>query len=217
MRDKQYVTIEIGSGKESAAIALTEFSPEILMRFSVLLQREVKLDSALDLYLRTVALSYKAQKNDADKTEHAAKRYRQRKAAKSVQKALDAIDQLHTGDVLPFVIEGGDEAYNKFRALTRLLECWSPFMATVAKRRLPRGREESDLLTNSCGCLKAIYEEYSGQIATHNTMLEGVDAGKPLSPFGQFAVTFFKYVDPAISPGDLREPLARAVWPSRKK
>jgi hypothetical protein len=211
------VTIEIGSGNEPAPITLAEFRPQVLERFSEMLQCELKPDDSLDLDLRTVAMSYEAQKNDTNKTARAAKRSRQRKAANAIQKALEAINQLQTGDVVPFVVEGGDKAYDKFRALTRLLEHWSPVMDRVAERKLPRAREENDLLTNTCGWLKSIYEESSGEIATHNTMSEGIDVGQPLSNFGLFVVTFFEHADPSISPADLRESLARVVWPSRKE
>lgn len=106
MRDSQHVTIEINPGEKSAPITLAEFPSEILKRFSEILQCELKPDSSLDLDLRTVATSYQAQKNDTNKTARAAKRSRQRKAAKTTQKALDAIGQLQTGDVVPLIIEG---------------------------------------------------------------------------------------------------------------
>lgn len=217
MSQRKHVTVEITSENDSEPITLAEFPSDVLEQFSNRLQCEVTSGNALDLSLRTVALSYQAQKNDTNKTARAAKRARQRKVAKATQKALEAINELRMDDVMPFIIEGGVEAYDKFRALNRLLEHFSPVINGVATRELPRAREENDLLTNTSGWLKSIYEESSGQIATHNTMSGGVDVGQPLSNFDLFVVTFFEHVDPSISPGDLRESLARAVWPSRKE
>lgn len=117
---------------------------------------------------------------------------------------------------MPFVMEGGHNAYNKLRALSRLLEHWAPVMQEVAARKLPRGREERDLLTSTCGWLKFIYEEQTGEPATHNTMVSGIDTGKPMSPFGRFVATFFEHADPSVTASMLVEPLRHVVWPSRR-
>lgn len=217
MTDPEYFTINVSSGEESSTpIKLPEFPPETLHRFSEFLQTMIVPHGALDLNLRTVALSYRSQKNDTGETNRAAKRQRQRKAARTVSKALGAVDQLQAGDIVPFVMAGGDDAYKKLRALNRLLEHWAPVMQEVAARRLPRGREERDLLTSTCGWLKFIYEEQTGEPATHNTMTLGIDIGQPVSPFGRFVTAFFEHVDPSVTASMLVEPLRQVVWPSRR-
>ena len=217
MTDPEYFTIDVNSGEESSTpIRLPEFPPETLHRFSEFLQSTIVPHGALDLNLRTAALSYRAQKNDTGETDRAAKRQRQRKAARTVNKALDAVDRLQTGDIVPFVMAGGADAYKKLRALNRLLEHWAPVMQEVAARKLRRGREERDLLTNTCGWLKFIYEEETGEPATHNTMGSGVDNGAPVSPFGRFVTVFFEHADPSVTASMLVEPLRQVVWPSRR-
>ena len=217
MPNSEYVTIDLTSGNARAVpIQLPEFPTNIVLQFSKLLQCDVVSNGSLDLALRTVAFSYQAQKNNTRETERGAKRSRQCKAATAVNKALEAIDQLQTGDIVPFVEEGGDDAYKKLRALSRLLEHWSPIMSKFAKRRLPRGREESILLNNVCGHLKMIFEEYSGQLATQTTWKNTEYTGLPTSLFGLFVTVFFDHVDKQVHPRHLVEPLKKAVWRRRK-
>lgn len=196
---------------------LPSFPPNRRATLSTHLGKEITEDSVIDLELRTAAFSYSGRKSNSRSTIRSTIRTRQRKAARAVNKALNAVEDLHAEDIMPLVREGGDDAYDRLRALTRLLEHWAPLMSEVAARKLPRAREKNDLLTQMCGWLKSIYEDHSDRAVTHNTMIAGVDVGEPVSSFDSFVVTFFQHVDPAVTSKQLCEPLKRVVWPSRRK
>lgn len=196
---------------------LPSFPSNVRATLSTHLGKEIGESSLVDLELRTAALSYIGRRSSGKTTARSTIRERQRKAARAVNKALNAVEDLHVEDIIPLVREGGDDAYDKLRALTRLLEHWAPIMSEVAARKLARAREENDLLTHMCAWLKSIYEEHSDRAATHNTMIAGIDVGEPISSFDSFVVTFFQHVDPAFTSKQLREPLKRVVWLSRRK
>jgi hypothetical protein len=63
MRGPELITIDVNSGKESSPpTKLVEFPADVLERFAEILKREVVPYGALDITLRTVALSHRAQK-----------------------------------------------------------------------------------------------------------------------------------------------------------
>ena len=211
------ITIAVDNPNASQTLSeLPSFPPHVRSTFSTHLGIEITENSLVDFELRTAALSYVGRRSSGKKTTRSTIRERQLKAAKAINKALNAVDDLHPEDIMPMVRECGDDAYDKLRALTRLLEHWAPVMSEVAARKLPRAREQNDLLTNMCEWLKSIYEGHSDRVATHNTMTAGIDVGKPVSSFDSFVMTFFLHVDPAVT-SQLREPLKRVVRPSRRK
>jgi hypothetical protein len=66
-------------------------------------------------------------------------------------------------------------------------------------------------LTITLGLLAAAYKRATGHPVTHTANRDGEHIGRPLSPFGRFAIAFFAEVDPSLAANKIANAIRREL------
>lgn len=198
-------------------ITLPALPDEVVAQLHEQLGVPTCFDNRIDMELRLTAWLYRNQTPQEDTTDRAARRKRMRAMAKGLASTLAAHEAMDAGDLHRIVSASSDARLEDFLTLADQLRKWAPVFQELAKAKLPKGLEGNDRLASCCRRLVHLYEEVTGQTATHTSLDKGgMETDEPQTSAGRFVWTFFGWLDPQAQK-QVRETLRKIIWPSRTK